>query len=83
MKLAAFCALTALVVWALFTVRAQRSAKAQATLCTVIYRLEANAISTLGKPGTAGYAYYHRHPDELRVAIRNGRDTLKQLPCQP
>lgn len=38
------------------------------TLKTVIYKQVQASANLLGKKGTAGYAYYHEHPDELANA---------------
>jgi hypothetical protein len=45
----------------------------------VFYRLVLRSDKTLGKPGQAGYAYYHAHPDELRQVHRANRLFLDEL----
>ncbi len=70
--LAVFSVLT--VVWVLTTQRSER-------LCSVLYSLVARSGATIGKPGTPGYAYYHSHPAELRVAREQNQDFLDALGC--
>lgn len=51
-------------------------------LCGVLYSLVARSGANVGKPGTPGYAYYHAHPEELRLARKQNQDFLNQLPCK-
>lgn len=79
-------AVVGLGVWGIFAYRASEAAHNQASqdkLCLFLYGLEANAIATIGTPTGGAYSYYHAHPDEVKLAKKQGRAVLKQLPCRP
>ncbi len=65
-----------LSIWIVTTARNDR-------LCAVLYSLVARSGATIGQPGTPGYAYYHAHPQELRVARKQNHDFLNALGCVP
>lgn len=66
----------ALISWAYTANRRDR------TLCDVLHDLVAGTGAQIGKPGTAGYAYFREHKDELDRARAQYADFLAQLPCK-
>lgn len=50
-------------------------------LCQIMARTIKTGDQRLGMPGTAGYAYYSTHPDELADGHRANRELLRELPC--
>lgn len=67
------------VVW-LRVSDAQRSACRQIeSVKTVLRDIVDRSAHEIGRPGTAGFAYYHAHPQELRAARENARAELSQF----
>lgn len=50
--------------------------KGQNEIRTTLRTLIVGSDKTLGKPGSAGYAYYKAHPEELAAAHRANHQTL-------
>lgn len=72
-----------LTLWAVFVFVNRAQNVSADRLCTVVARIVAGSAGHIGKPGTAGYSYYHAHPAELAAARRAALAELGQLPCKP
>lgn len=64
-----------------FWVRARQTAETDLRLCVVIRALVVGS-GVPGTKGSAGYAYYRQHPDELKVALARYRQTVNALDCR-
>lgn len=76
------------------TARRNEQTRINASVCAAaasdrrsIRQLVIQSDRLLGKPGTPGFVYYSKHPDELRAAHAQSRENLKKfLPvirCSP
>ncbi len=70
--------------------RASHTAAQSSSNCQQIELLKASirasvaqTTKTLGQPGTAGYAYYHVHPQELHAALEANRAILSNFAPKP
>lgn len=82
LRVTALAAILWLLAWGGIVWYVTRNDSTSQQLCHVLSRVIENSDSRLGSKGTAGYAYYSDHPDELQAAHKATAKIIKDLPCR-
>lgn len=67
------------VVWVRVNDSQQNACRQVESIKTVLRTIVVHAAYEIGKPGTAGYAYYRAHPTELRAAKAAAQAELSEF----